>query len=30
MDLAVTHNNRLLWYLASPADIVRILGKVFR
>jgi tetratricopeptide (TPR) repeat protein len=29
-DLAAAHNNRLLWYLASPADIIRILGKVFR
>ncbi len=30
IDLAGPHHNRLLWYLASPNDLVRILGKVFR
>lgn len=30
LDLAAAHNNRLLWYLASPANLLRILGKVFR
>jgi hypothetical protein len=30
IDLGGTIKNRLLWYLAPPADLVRILGKVFR
>jgi Type II secretion system (T2SS), protein E, N-terminal domain len=30
LDLAATVKYRLLWYLAPPADLVRILGKVFR
>ena len=30
LDLAGTNKNRLLWCLASPPDLVRILGKVFR
>ncbi|MGA2544179.1 MAG: tetratricopeptide repeat protein [Verrucomicrobiota bacterium] len=30
IDLASTLKNRLLWYLASPADLLRILGKIFR
>jgi hypothetical protein len=29
-DLASTNKSRLLWYLASPPDLLRILGKVFR
>jgi len=30
IDLGGTLKNRLLWYLASPNDLVRILGKIFR
>jgi tetratricopeptide (TPR) repeat protein len=30
MDLGSTIKNRLLWYLASPADLVRLVGKIFR
>jgi tetratricopeptide (TPR) repeat protein len=30
LDLGSTFKNRLLWYLASPNDIVRILAKIFR
>jgi tetratricopeptide (TPR) repeat protein len=30
VDLGVSHYSRLLWFLAAPGDIVRILGKVFR
>jgi tetratricopeptide (TPR) repeat protein len=30
LDLGGTLKNRLLWYLASPNDLVRILGKIFR
>jgi hypothetical protein len=29
-DLADALPYRLLWYLATPADIIRILGKAFR
>ncbi|MGA3181633.1 MAG: tetratricopeptide repeat protein [Verrucomicrobiota bacterium] len=30
IDLGSTIKNRLLWYLAPPNDLVRILGKIFR
>lgn len=30
LDLGSTLKNRLLWYLASPTNLVRILGKIFR
>jgi tetratricopeptide (TPR) repeat protein len=29
-DLAEVMKHRLLWYLATPADLIRILGKAFR
>ena len=29
-DLEEALKHRLLWYLAPPADLIRILGKVFR
>jgi tetratricopeptide (TPR) repeat protein len=30
IDMGNTHKNRLLWCLASPNDLLRVLGKVFR
>ena len=30
IDLGSAHKNRLLWCLAAPADLMRVLGKVFR
>jgi len=30
VDLGVSHYSRLLWFLAAPGDIIRVLGKVFR
>jgi len=30
LDMGNTHKNRLLWCLASPPDLLRVLGKVFR
>ena len=29
-DLEGLIKNRLIWYLAPPADIIRVLGKAFR
>ena len=29
-DLEQKHHTRLLWYLAAPGDLLRVLGKVFR
>jgi hypothetical protein len=29
-DLEEVMKHRLLWYLATPADLIRVLGKVFR
>jgi hypothetical protein len=30
LELSATFKNRLLWYIASPVDLLRILPKVFR
>ena len=30
IDLGTAHKNRLLWCLAAPVDLMRVLGKVFR
>jgi hypothetical protein len=29
-DLEDIVKHRLLWYLATPADLIRVLGKAFR